>query len=222
MTSGPTSLTHLVRPPHDATDDKPPLLLLLHGVGSNEEDLFALAEMMDPRFLVVSARAPITLQTGAYAWYHVTFTPQGPIHTPGEAEESRQKLVRFLDEVIAAYDADPERIFVMGFSQGGAMTFSLATTVPEKLAGAVVMSGRTIPEMEPLTASREKLSGLPVLVVHGTRDVVLPVSFGRALKEWFERLPVDLTYREYDMAHEIGGRSLADIQDWLEEQLGHR
>lgn len=220
MKSRPLSLTHLVRPPTHEADGKPPLLVLLHGVGSNEEDLFALAEMMDPRFLVISARAPIMLQPGAYAWYHVTFTPQGPIHTPGEAEKSRQKLVRFLDEAVEAYAADPARVFVMGFSQGGAMTFCLAITAPEKLAGAVVMSGRTIPEMEPLIATPEKFHDLPVMVVHGTRDVVLTIAFGRALKEWFERLPVGLTYREYDMAHEISGRSLADIQDWLEERLG--
>jgi phospholipase/carboxylesterase len=58
------------------------------------------------------------------------------------------------------------------------------------------------------------------MIVHGTRDAVLPISFGRQLKEWFERLPVDLTYREYDMAHEITGKSLADIQKWIAEQLG--
>jgi phospholipase/carboxylesterase len=213
------SLFHLVRRSSVPASEKPPLLLLLHGVGSNEEDLFALAPLLNSRFLVICARGPITLEPNAYAWYHVTWTAQGPVHRPDEVEASRQKLVSFLDEVVAAYRADPEQVYVAGFSQGGAMTFCLVTTVPDKLAGAVIMSGRTISEMEPRIASPEKLKGLPVLVVHGTEDRALPVSFGQEVRDWFKRLPVELDYREYRMAHEISSRSLADIQEWLTARL---
>jgi phospholipase/carboxylesterase len=219
MNPMPASLKHLVRAPQETEEGRPPLLLLLHGVGSNEEDLFALAPLVDPRFLVISARGPITLQPGAYAWYHVNWTSQGPVHNPEEAEVSRQGIVTFLDEIAATYGADPDRLYVAGFSQGGAMTVCLASTVPEKLAGAIVMSGRTIPEMEPRIAPTDRLEGLPVFVVHGTEDGVLPISFGRAVRDWFQRLPVDLDYREYRMTHEISSRSLADIQQWLTGRL---
>src|SRR5437763_736373 len=112
MNTQPTSLFHLVQPPQQPSNGKPPLLLLLHGVGSNEEDLFSFAPMMDPRFVVVSARGPITLQRGAYAWYHVTWTADGPIHTADEAEQSRQQLVGFLDDIVTQYDVDPARVFI--------------------------------------------------------------------------------------------------------------
>ena len=161
MTSKPSSLFHLVQPPRRPSEGKPPLLLLLHGVGSNEQDLFSRAPMLDPRLLVVSARGPITLYPGAYAWYHVTFTYEGPVHRPGESEESRKKLITFLDEIVDAYDADPQRVYVGGFSQGGAMTFCLATTVPEKLAGALILSGRTIEEMADRMAPTENFHQLP-------------------------------------------------------------
>lgn len=219
MKSQPASLFHLIRPPLERTEEKPPLLLLLHGVGSNEEDLFGLAPMMDPRFFVVSARAPIVLYPGSYAWYHVTFTPQGPIHSEDEADESLEKLVAFLDEIVTAYDLDPQRVFVMGFSQGGAMTFSLAMTVPKKLAGAAILSGRTVPLKQSRMAEPEQLEGLHVMVAHGTEDAILPISCGHGLRDWFSKLPVDLTYLEYRMAHEITSRSLADIQEWLTARL---
>jgi phospholipase/carboxylesterase len=219
MNPHPTNLFHLVRQPLAPSDGKPPLLLLLHGVGSNEEDLFALAPEMDPRVLVISARGRLTLRPGSYAWYHVNFTAEGPIHNPDEAEESRQTLARFINEIVEAYGADPNRVYVMGFSQGGAMTGCLASTVPEKIAGAVIMSGRTIPEMKSRIAREEELGGLPVLVVHGTEDRVLAISYGRELQRWFSDLPVDLTYQEYPMAHEITKKSLGDIKAWLRARL---
>ena len=86
------SLVHLVREPL-VKEEHPPLLLLLHGVGSNEEDLYGLVPYLDKRFLIVSARAPITLEPGSYAWFELTFTPQGPIINPAQAEASRKKLI---------------------------------------------------------------------------------------------------------------------------------
>ena len=75
------SLVHLVCEPI-VKADTPPLLLLLHGVGSNEDDLFGLAPYLDERFLIISVRAPNTLGPGSYAWFDVDFTPQGPVIDP--------------------------------------------------------------------------------------------------------------------------------------------
>jgi len=84
----PFSLEHLVREPPEKANGAPPLLLLLHGVGSNEWDLMGLALHLDRRFFVVSARAPMPLGPDAYAWFRVEFTPDGPMIEPGEVEES--------------------------------------------------------------------------------------------------------------------------------------
>src|SRR5437868_7299386 len=101
------SLVHLTRPPEQLEPGPPPLLLLLHGVGSHEGDLIQLAPNLDPRFFIASARAPLTLASlrseGSYAWFHVEFTPQGPVINPGEAEGSRQALLRFIDELVETY-----------------------------------------------------------------------------------------------------------------------
>ena len=107
--------------------------MLLHGVGSNEQDLIGLAPALDSRFFVVSARAPITLGHGSYAWYPVQFTPTGHIMDPDEAERSRLLILKFVDELTQSYNIDRERVFLMGFSQGCIMSLAAALTVPKKL-----------------------------------------------------------------------------------------
>ena len=215
------SLTHIVREPLEPEErrGRPPLLLMLHGVGSHERDLFELAPYMDGRFHVVSARAPFTLAPGAYAWFHVQFTPTGPIINPQEAEQSRQVLILFIGELVQAYDLDPKRVYLLGFSQGAIMSFSVALTRPDVEAGVVAHSGRILPEIKPLIAPPEQLRGLPVFVVHGLYDEVLPIHYGRAARDLLSALPVDLTYREYPIGHHVSADTLSDIQAWLKERL---
>ena len=216
--SNELSLVHLVREPL-VKAAQPPLLLLLHGVGSNEEDLFGLVSYLDKRFLVVSARAPLTLGPRSYGWFEVNFTPRGPDIKPQQAEESREKLITFIGEVVKAYGANPKQVYLMGFSQGAIMSASVALTRPDLVAGAVLMSGRILPEIQPSLAALEQLQGLPFLVVHGTRDNVLPIQHGRSSRETLSALPVQLTYHEYPMAHEVSRESITDVANWLTAEL---
>jgi len=212
------SLVHLVRQPI-VEADTPPLLLLLHGVGSNENDLFGLASYLDERFLIISVRAPNTLGPGSYAWFDVDLTPQGPVIDPAQAEASREALIDFIGEAITAYSVNPNQVYMMGFSQGAIMSASVALTRPDLVAGVVLMSGRILPEIQSLMAASEKLEGLPILVVHGVADTVLPINHGRASRRLLASLPVELTYHEYPMGHEVSQESLADVSSWLSAQL---
>jgi phospholipase/carboxylesterase len=215
------SLTHLVRPPKQPAADgtKPPLLVLLHGVGSNENDLVGLAPYLDGRFFVISARAPLTLGVGSHAWYPINWTAQGPVGDEEKAEASRQAILRFLPEAADAYGTDPKRVYLMGFSQGAIMSLYTALTEPEAVTAIVPMSGRLLPEAWAKRALDDRLSGLPVFAVHGTRDTVLPIANGREISDKLSSLPLDLTYTEYDMAHEVSAESLGDITAWLTAQL---
>jgi phospholipase/carboxylesterase len=215
------SLVHQARAPQD-TADHPPLLLLLHGVGSHEGDLMGLAPYLDRRFLIVSARGPVTLAPGMYAWFQVVLDPANPIIDPEQAESSRRMIIRFIGEAVAAYRADPRRVFLMGFSQGAIMSLSVALTGPSLVAGVVAMSGRLLPEVLPLLAAADPLRGLPILLQHGVADQVLPIQHGRAARDRLATLPVDLTYREYPMGHQVSDESLADAARWLSEHLDRR
>jgi phospholipase/carboxylesterase len=215
------SLIHQVRAPQERRDP-PPLLLLLHGVGSHEHDLMGLAPYLDPRFLIVSARGPVTLAPGMYAWFQVVLDPDNPVINPDQAESSRRTILRFLGEAVETYRADPARVFLLGFSQGAIIGLSVALTEPNGIAGVVAMSGRLLPEVLPRLAPQETLRGLPILLQHGTADPVLPIHHGRTARDRLTSLPVDLTYREYPIGHQISDQSLADAAAWLREQLDRR
>src|SRR5204862_2963360 len=106
-------------------------------------------------------------------------------------------------------------VYLVGFSQGGMMALAVGLTFPGIAAAVVAMSGRLLPETVEQITDKDTLFGLPVMVVHGTRDNVLPISHARETKTRLAELPVDLTYREYDMAHEVSAESLGDITRWL-------
>ena len=216
------SLVHTVRPPApgaNATGERPPLLVLLHGVGANERQMAQLAPAFDPRFVVVSARSPLALGPDAFGWFHVRFTAQGPLIAADEAEAGWKLVARFLGEVVAAYDADPARVFLAGFSQGGIMALATLLTAPEQLAGVVSMSGRLLPEVLPHVASADALRDKRVLVVHGEHDEKLGIHLARWAREQLERLPVALTYRELPMGHAVTPESLAVVTSWLSAAL---
>lgn len=213
------SLVHLTQPPRRPSPGPPPLLLLLHGVGSHEGDLIQLAPFLDDRFFISSIRGPIEIGPGMYGWYHVTLDPAAPTIDAGEAERSRTTLLQFVGEATDTYETDPRRVYLLGFSQGAIMSLSLALTRPEKLAGVVALSGRIMPEVLAKTAPADTMRGLPILIVHGTEDPILPIHHGRAARDLLSGLPVALTYREFPIGHSVTEESLAVVAAWLRARL---
>ncbi|MDQ3754287.1 MAG: alpha/beta fold hydrolase [Acidobacteriota bacterium] len=219
------SLVHRVRQPQAAPavdGEPPPLLLLLHGIGSNEDDLYGLAPYLDERFLIVSARAPLALGPMAYGWFNIEYTPQGLSADLVQAEQSYQLLLRFIEELAEQYQTGDSGIYLMGFSQGAMMSLSVALTHPQKVAGVVALSGRLPTSAIAHLAAPEDLAGLPVFLAHGTDDFVIPIDFAREARESLAQIPIELTYREYRMAHQVSMESLADVRAWLSERLGEK
>lgn len=214
------SLVHVVRPALTPATGKPPLLVLLHGVGSNEDDLFSFAGQLDRRFVIVSARGPLTRAPGSYAWYDIDFLPSGDFDINAEQVfANRDRIVQFIGEAIAAYDADSDRVYLLGFSQGAIMTLTTALTTPELLAGAAVMSGRLLDEVIPAIAPADQLAGLPLFVAHGAYDGVIDAAYGQAIRAALQQLPVALTFMEYPMRHEISNQAFFAVQHWLRDRL---
>ena len=219
MSDQKLSLVHLVRKPLKASEGRPPVLILAHGYGSNEADLFDLADYLDDRLFVVSVRAPLSMGGGAFMWYPLSFGPGGiKAHDPAESKAGWEALNAFVDEVTGAYDVDPGQVFLGGFSQGGIMSLAVGLQWPEKLAGVVVMSGLLLPEARALAVTSGD-KRLPIIGVHGKYDEVIPVSMGRAVEAGVADLPIDYTYREYPMGHSVSAESLADIDGWLKARV---
>jgi phospholipase/carboxylesterase len=199
----------------NSPNPQPGLILLLHGVGSNEEDLFRLAGQFPPDFIVVSARAPYTLSPGRYAWFQVDFSTGRPVINPEQAEKSRLVLNTFVNQLIERYQIDTGKVYMGGFSQGGIMSYSVGLTFPLKFKGIFVLSSRLLPEVRPLIKAGAALKQLKVFIAHGTTDTVLPLAYAHEAKAYLEELTPDMTYHEYDMAHTTSEKELADLQAWL-------
>jgi len=213
------ALPHYLARPAAAQDDPPPLLVLLHGVTGDETSMHGFADRFDERFAVVSPRAPNPAQRGGYGWYRTTFTEDGPTTHPEEAEASLDALARFVRASVREQGADPRRVYLVGFSQGAAMAIALLLAEPELVAGVVAMSGRLIPELRHRAAASDRLAGRAALVVHGTRDEILPIEHGRRVRDHLDALPVALAYEELDMAHHITPASLAMVREWLARRV---
>ncbi|MDB5271973.1 MAG: phospholipase/Carboxylesterase [Chitinophagaceae bacterium] len=208
------SLFYIYRAPKIKTD-RPPLILLLHGVGSNEKDLFALADQLPDRFLVVSARGPYAVSHDGYGWYELHFENGKPIYKKEQAEKSRLLLLRFIEQLKEKHTFDAQQVYLCGFSQGGIMSYSVGLTNPEKIKGLAVMSGRLLEEIKTITAPVEQLKALGIFISHGTQDRVLPIQNARDAKAYLNQLGLTPLYKEYPVGHTINNEMFADLLRWL-------
>ncbi|HEX3525660.1 MAG TPA: alpha/beta hydrolase-fold protein [Thermoanaerobaculia bacterium] len=201
-----------------------PAIIALHGWGAGAHDLLGLAPSLhDGKVLMLCPQGPVELNVGGgmkgYGWFPLV--PGQPVD-PAVFEASANRLRDFLDEVTPKYSIDPRRTVVAGFSQGGVMAYELALRDPKRFAGLAALSS-WFPE--PLVESLPKLpehEGFPVLVMHGTQDTMLPVEQARASREALRPFGVSITYREFDMAHEIRPDALRVLLRWLDERILQR
>jgi phospholipase/carboxylesterase len=195
----------------------PGLIVMAHGVGSHERDLFDLANLFQPWFHVVSLRAPIALAQG-FAWFPVTFTPTGSRIDPQAEISSRALLSETIAQLQQELNVPPERTWMFGFSQGAIMSYNMLLTHPDQLAGAVAMNGRLLPEVWPHRVPDAELAGKALLMCHTRQDQVLSIELARQAHSHFTTLPLQLTFKEFDGPHTITQAALTTSLDWLEEQ----
>jgi phospholipase/carboxylesterase len=212
-----STLVHKIRQPGGSKTRNHPVLLLLHGRGTNEDDLLELADYLDPRFFLVSVRAPFRYEEGfgGYTWYDVQDV--GIPHA-GQFEESYNRLGQFVLDVNQNYPVDPRRMFLLGFSMGSIMSLALSLTKPELIRGVVAHSGY-IPENTSLQFAWDRLQRLSLFIAHGVNDSVIPVHLGRRAHDLLSRTQADLTYKEYPIPHSMSEQSVSDLADWLQKKL---
>lgn len=209
-----TTLHYLKREPKDITS-KTPIIILLHGVGSNEEDLFSLVNQLPDKYLVISARAPIPLNSNSFAWYQVDFSKGRPVYDYNEAEKSRFTIIKFIEDLKKKYALDSNEIFLLGFSQGAIMSYSVALTRPDLIKGMVAISGRLLEEIKPKVVDDTKIKNLNLFIVHGKNDNVLSIDYARNANEFLKTKIYNTFLKEYNAGHEITNEMLLNIIDWL-------
>ncbi len=219
MTTIPLSLTHLVRP-STITSGKAPTLIMLHGYGSDENDLFSFASELPEELLIISARAPYQLQPYGNAWYAINFDAvQGKFSDNEQAKESRIAISNFIDEVIANYPVDKDNITLLGFSQGTILSYAVALSEPTKIKNVIALSGYINTEIITSEFEKNNFSGLSIYASHGSQDQVIPVSWARKAPELLKDLGIDHTYSEFPVGHGVAPQNFMELKKWLKDRL---
>ena len=212
-----SDLHYIVREPKIAAEN-PPLLILLHGYGSNEEDLFSFAEELPNDLLIVSAQAPLSMGFGAYAWYTINFDDKnGKFSDLKEAKESIDKIAIFIDEIKKKFNTNSKKTFLLGFSQGAILSYSLSFFYPNKVQHIIALSGYINTELLPENISKEINTNY--YCSHGSVDQVLPVEWARNSKPFLDTLSLNNVYSEYNVGHGVAPQNFYSFKSWIEERL---
>ncbi|MEM7409169.1 MAG: dienelactone hydrolase family protein [Myxococcota bacterium] len=198
-----------------------PTILALHGWGASGHDLIGLAPILHAgRAIVLCPQGPVAFQPApnmiGYGWFPLT---QGGPPDPTAINMAQGLIEIFLEDACQRYPVDPQKIVLLGFSQGGLMAYRLALADPKRFAGLLALS-TWLPEEE--TSESEKTEGLdrlPTLIMHGKEDPMIPIDRAHAARDALLSLEVPLTFREYEMGHEINQDALRDMVMWLEEKV---
>ena len=210
------SLEYQVREPKIIVD-KNPLLLLLHGYGSNDSDLFSFASELPDEYYVISARAPYDLQYGSYAWYAINFdADQNKFSDHDQAILSRDLVVRFIEELKIKFPIDSSNITLIGFSQGSILSYSIALSYPNIVQRVGALSGYLNLDINSENYQNNDFSNLKIFASHGIVDQVIPVEWARKTDPILKSLEINSTYKEYPIGHGVSPQNFFDLKDWLQ------
>jgi len=192
-------------------------LVLSHGRGADEQDLYGLLDELDPerRLLGVTPGAPLTdVPPGGRHWYLV---PRVGYPDGQTFHDSYRLLCEFLDETLEARGIAWDRTVLGGFSMGAVMSYAVGLGTGRPLpAGILAMSG-FVPTVEGWQSELEERRGLPVLIHHGRNDPVIEVDFGRRSRELLEEGGLDVTYLESDAGHWVPPELLPRLREFVGE-----
>lgn len=209
------NLHYLIQEPK-IIHEKNPVLILLHGYGSNEEDLFSFAPELPDDSYVISVRAPYDLQPYGHAWYAIHFdADENKFSDNVQAKESVALIASFIEEIVKQYPIDTKNITLIGFSQGAILSYATALTYPEKIAKVVALSGYFNQDILPEVIDTKAISHLKFFVSHGTVDQVIPVDWARKAKPALENLGLEVEYQEYPIGHGVSPKNFFDFKNWL-------
>jgi len=209
------SLYHLVREPK-VKKEKNPLLLLLHGYGSNEEDLFSFAAQLPDEYFIISARAPYSLPPYGNAWYAIDFdADMNKFSDENQARQSRDLIAKFIEELITAYPVDKDNVTLIGFSQGAILSYAVALTYPKKVARVAALSGYLNTDILSEDIHTGDLSQLKFFISHGSVDQVIPVEWARKAPEFLKNIGLTAEFHEYPVGHGVAPQNFYDLLAWI-------
>lgn len=211
-------LSYLEQTQGDARNQ--PLVIFLHGFGSNEEDLFGIKDALPSTWTYLSVRAPMPVEPRGYRWFTKTPGDGDYNGVTADLHSSARLIEDFVVKATAKYHTMSDRVFLVGFSQGAIMSYEVGLRRPELMRGIAALSGSVLPVLKAQLKPDAALGKLAIFIGHGTLDQALPYASGTRANEVLEGLGLKPEFHGYPgMNHTISEAEVQDLKAWLEKSL---
>lgn len=199
-------------------DAPSPLLIMAHGYGSNENDLFSFSRDLPDKLTIVSIRGDINIQNIGYAWYDINIDFNGnKTYDIEKAIESRDKVADCIEKCTEIYNTDKNNVTLLGFSQGSILVNAVALTYPEKVKNVIAFSGVVDPNI--INLSSKSLKNLSFYISHGTLDEVLPYNLSKESLKFLEKNNLNFVFEDFPVGHGVSPENFKSMLSWLTKKL---
>ena len=199
---------------------KIPLLILLHGYGSDENDLFSFAKELPKELCIISLRAPIKIIPYGYAWYNINFDEnKNKWNDTKQAKKAMNTVLDFIDRAISMYKIDKTNISLLGFSQGCILGLALALNNPKKFKNIIGLSGYLYEDFLNKPLKKNGYKHLNFYCSHGNSDQVIPVEWARKTPLFLKNLNINYKYSEFPVGHGVSPENFFELRDWLKSVI---
>lgn len=211
-------LEHNYKAPANPSEASP-VIIMLHGFGSDENDLFSFATELPDTYTIISLKAPIPMQPYGNAWYNIYFdATDGKFSDTEQAIASRDLIAKCIDEIIEKYNIQKDNVTLLGFSQGTILSFAVALSYPEKVKNVIGLSGYINEDLLLDGYAEKDLSALNIYTSHGTVDQVIPLAWAQKTKPFLAKLGIDCTYSEFPVGHGVAPQNFYEFKEWLSKK----
>ncbi len=213
-----TQLHYISRP--SSLKENAPLLIMCHGYGSDENDLFSFASELPKDLFIISLRAPYTMQPYGNAWYAINFDAEkGKWSDNEQAKQSVNLISEFIDYACKNYPVNSKNVTLLGFSQGTILSYAVALNYPKKVKNIVALSGYVNEAILPKKIEQGDVAHLNFFCSHGSVDQVIPVDWARKAPEFLKALNINYVYSEYPVGHGVAPQNFVDLKNWLQKYI---
>jgi phospholipase/carboxylesterase len=208
-------LQFIVREPENITPNSQ-LLVMIHGYGSNEEDLFSFRHDLPKDWIIVSFRAPRNSDYEGFAWYDIDFNNPDKFLDVDQAVDSMKLIMKSIDNLKHHYQLE-SKTNIVGFSQGGVLTYAMTLTYPDYFHKVACLSSYPDPKILKNIKGKKEIQHLRFFVSHGSEDAVIPLDWGRKAADFLYELGAFFTFREYMTGHSVNQKNYIDLIHFFEK-----
>ena len=192
------------------------ILIMLHGYGSNYNDLISLSDFFGDDYLYISIQANLSLDINSYCWWSLHFDKDHTLKSDfDQAKYSVKNLNKFIQkEIITKYNFNNKNIVLLGFSQGAMLAYALSLNFYDIYKKVVGLSGK-IQEEIIKPASNDKYKDHKFYCSHGIFDQTIPITYARKASDWFEKNKINHQFHEFDSQHNLCMENIEAVKNWL-------